>query len=131
MTANPEAGGQRNAEQKFRAFGQMRSHRGRPAAGMNLYRERKERSGGAHRRYHQGLPNQVQPCDIPSGIRSTDEVGDHESIGDAGDGEQCQRQCQRQTLPRHSRETGSVEFQGRSPPGNSRLDEDGEQIGQR
>ena len=67
---------------------------------MNLYRERKERSGGAHRRYHQGLPNQVQPCDIPSGIRSTDQVGDHELIGDAGDGEQCQRQCQRQTLPR-------------------------------
>ena len=126
-----QAGGQCYAEQKLHAFGEMRSHRGRPPVGMDLNRERKERGRSAHRRYHQGLPNQVQPRDIPSGIRSADEIGDHESIGDAGDGEQCQGQCQRKTLPRHRRETGSIEFQGRSSPGGSRLDQDRDHIGQR
>ena len=75
---------------------------------MNLHGERKESRGNAHRRYHEGLPNQVEAGDILAGLRGANEIGDHESIGDAGDGEQCQGQRQRQTLPRYLRKAGNI-----------------------
>ncbi len=98
---------------------------------MDLHRERKERRGSAHRRYHQGLPDQVEAGDIFSGFRGADEIGDHEAVGDAGDGEQGQGQRQRQALPGHRRQTGAIEFEARSAPGGARLHQHREQIGQR
>ncbi len=85
-----EAGRQRDAEQQLHAFGEMRSHRRVALLGVDLHGERKERRGRAHRRHHQRLSDQVETCDILSGFRGADETGDHESIGDAGDGEQRQ-----------------------------------------
>ncbi len=102
-----QAGRQRDAEQQFDAFAQMRPHRGVALIGVNLHGERKERRRGADRRHHQGLPNQIEPGDISAGVRRADQVGDHESVGDAGDGKQCQRQRQRQALFCHGRKTGN------------------------
>ena len=99
-----EAGGQRDAEQQLEAFGEMRPHRGVALPGVDLHGERKERRGGAHRRHHQRLPDQVEGRDIFSGIGGADQIGDHEAVGDAGDGKQRQRQRQRQAGPGQRRQ---------------------------
>ncbi len=85
-----EAGRQGDAEQQFDAFGEMRAYRRVALLGVDLYRQRKERRGGAHRRHHQGLPDQVERRDILSGVGGADQIGDHEAVGDAGNPEQRQ-----------------------------------------
>ena len=69
-----------------------------PSTGVNLDGQRKKHGRGADRRHHQGLPNQIEPGDIFSGFRRRDQIGNHEAVGNAGDGQQSERQRQRQAL---------------------------------
>ena len=81
----PRGSRQRDAKQQFHAFGEMRSHRGRPFAGVNLDRQWKEHGGGAHGRHHQGLANQVERRRYTVRLPRGDQIGDHEPVGHAGD----------------------------------------------
>ena len=125
-----EAGRQRDAEEQLKAFGEMRPHSGVALPGVDLHSERKERRGGAQGRDHQRLPDEVEARDIFSGICGADQNGNHEAVGDGGDGEQRNRQRQRQARPGNRPKACPVERDDGAAPRRARLDGDREQIGQ-
>ena len=89
---------QRDAEQQLGAFAEMRAQGGLPLIGEGQDGERKERGSHADRRHHQRLPDQIEARDVFSGIRGANQIGDHEPVSHTGNGEQGQRNRQRQTM---------------------------------